>query len=994
MSRKFLTVCAVLVLAALPCLAQSNPTATLTGKVVTADGAPLPGVTVTVSSSRLQGTRTVVTTIAGDYIIPFLPPGQYEVTFELAGMQSVERRAALSASRTERMDVKMGLETVTAAITVTADVPMSAVIDSTNVTTNFSQDLVEALPVARTLESVTLLAPGVNPNGPNDNIIISGAMSFDSLYLINGAIVNENLRGQPHDVFIEDAIQETAVMTAGISAEYGHFTGGVVSAVTKSGGNEFEGSARASLTNESWTEKTPLTVDQEDNINEVYEATFGGPIWRDRVWFFSAGRDNSTSDLRQTSPGSPKTGDINNTPITYPHGFDETRLEGKLTGALTPRHNVVVSYLDVDAVEQNNHFGTILDLGPLNPERETPNTLLTLNYSGVLTDNVFVEALYSEKDFSFIGSGGRCSDLICGTLLLDRSRGSRRYHAPTFKYKPEGEKRNNDNLAIKGSYFLSTDQYGSHELRVGLEQFSELRLVNNNQSGSDHRIYTTGAIIRDNVVYPRVRSGTSTRIYYQPIETPSIGADYAVDSVFINDRWTFDDHWAFNVGLRYDKNDTVSADGSFKISDDSAFSPRLGAHYDLWGDGRLVFNASYSQYAGRMQEGVGNDGDPGGRNSSYTWYYRGPGINTDVNAPTSELIGQDEVIQMIFDWFFANGGYDMRPYRSVSKPGVSTILDPGGLSSPNVQEYVLGVGARIGNGGYVRADLIFRDWENFYHDVRDLTTGTTTDGVNTFDLGIVRTEGSPYKREYTGLQTQFNYRLSTRFNVGGTYTWSRLVGNVTGESSSSGPVSGSAMEYPEYREESWNYPTGYLTGDQRHRLRAWASYDLPTSFGDFNFSLLQNFDSGTRTSTDFTVDTRDFVDNPGYVRPTSGVSYFVNGRGDLKHDDITRTDLAINYKFRFGKLLELSIQPEILNLFDEQGVLSFNETIVTSEDEDYLSPFNPFTETPIECPQGASAQTCMDMGANWQKGEQFGEPTTEGSYQRPRTFRVSIVLRF
>ncbi|HEY0590991.1 MAG TPA: carboxypeptidase regulatory-like domain-containing protein, partial [Thermoanaerobaculia bacterium] len=213
--------------------AQSMPTATLSGKV-TADDAALPGVTVSVTSPNLQGVRTAVTSAAGDYILPYLPPGPYTVTFELAGMAPVRRQIVLTATRTDRVDVQMRPAAVAEAITVTAETPVTAVLESPNVTSNFKQDLIEQLPVARNLQTVTLLAPGVNSNGPGGNISISGAMSFDSLYLVNGAVVNENLRGQAHNLFIEDAIQETTVMTGGISAEYGHFTGGVVSAITRS----------------------------------------------------------------------------------------------------------------------------------------------------------------------------------------------------------------------------------------------------------------------------------------------------------------------------------------------------------------------------------------------------------------------------------------------------------------------------------------------------------------------------------------------------------------------------------------------------------------------------------------------------------------------------------------------------------------------------------------------------------------------------------------
>ena len=133
--------------------------------------------------------------------------------------------------------------------------------------------------------------------------------------------------------------------------------------------------------------------------------------------------------------------------------------------------------------------------------------------------------------------------------------------------------------------------------------------------------------------------------------------------------------------------------------------------------------------------------------------------------------------------------------------------------------------------------------------------------------------------------------------------------------------------------------------------------------------------------------------NPGYEEVPTGISYFFGGRGNLSTDDITRTDFALNYSYKF-KNVELFIQPEILNLFNEKGVTAFNEEVLTNDDVSYLAAFNPFTETPIECPQGAPASTCQDMGAHWQKGVNFGKPDSEGDFQLPRTFRVSVGLRF
>ncbi len=114
------------------------------------------------------------------------------------------------------------------------------------------------LPTTRDINAPLLMAPGVHPSGPNGAYSISGATSFESLFLVNGVTVNENTRGQPNTLYIEDAIQETTVATAGVSAEYGRFSGGVINVVTKSGGNLFSGSLRDSLANDNWRALTSL----------------------------------------------------------------------------------------------------------------------------------------------------------------------------------------------------------------------------------------------------------------------------------------------------------------------------------------------------------------------------------------------------------------------------------------------------------------------------------------------------------------------------------------------------------------------------------------------------------------------------------------------------------------------------------------------------------------------------------------------------------------
>ena len=1011
MTKRFVVFLITLTIASFA-MAQSVPLSTLTGKV-TADKAPLPGVTVTVTSPSLQGARTVVTSNAGDYLIPFLPPGDYKVTFELAGMQGVTKRVTLTAARTDRIDIDLRPAAVTEAITVTAESPMTGVVESTQVSTNFKQDLIDQLPVQRSLHAITLLAPGVNDNGPKlagdplrSGIMISGAMAFDSLYLVDGAIVNENLRGQAHVLFIEDAIQETTVQTGGISAEYGHFTGGVVNAITKSGGNDLKGSLRTNLTNESWSARTPFTEDQADKVNKVYEATVGGPVLRDRLWFFTAGRDEKLNDIRQTVPGLARTGDqdANGNPIpigtplaaiTYPHGTKERRLEGKLTAAITPRHNLMASYIDVKASEINQTAQVVMDLDSLVPSRKTPTRFYALNYNGALGSRFFAEAQYSRKEFAFLGSGSRFYDLIKGTLITDRARGAR-FWSPTFRATDKGEHRNHDLYVLKGNYFWSTPHWGSHDIRSGYEHFLEVRDVNNYQNGSDYRVSVSSTIVRGNQIFASFgggATGTATRISWLPILVLSQGSEYSSDSVFLNDRWTLNDRWSFNIGARYDKNDAISGDHSFTIAKDSAISPRVGAHYDIFANGRLIVNATFGKYVGRLAEGAANDADPAGRNASFQWNYRGPGINTSLNVPTSQLVPTDQALRMIFDWFNANGGTNLRPFRvPPSVPGVESILDPKGLRSPDVKEWTLGVASAIGTRGYLRADAIWRDWGDFYTSFVNTSTGKTQDQYGTrYDQAIIRNDSDLYNRKYRALQSSYSYRLSQHSNIGGTYTWSRLTGNVTGEDLGSGPLVGNAGERPEYRQASWNYPTGYLSGDQRHRAKLWGTYDIPTPAGDFNFSLLQNFDSGTRSSVDGSIDPSPFVTNPGYVSVPTSVTYFFGGRGNLKTNNIFRTDFTLNYRIKLIGV-ELFFQPEIINLFNRKGVVSYDEEVLTALDcpatgtaagcpAGGLKPFNPFKDEPVE-------------GVNFIKGPNFGKPNSENDYQTPRVYRFSLGLKF
>ncbi len=183
----------------------------------------------------------------------------------------------------------------------------------------------------------------------------------------------------------------------------------------------------------------------------------------------------------------------------------------------------------------------------------------------------------------------------------------------------------------------------------------------------------------------------------------------------------------------------------------------------------------------------------------------------------------------------------------------------------------------------------------------------------------------------------------------------------------------------------------FRTGpDQRHRARAWVGGDLSTRFGYLSATVLESYDSGLPYEAVGTVDPSNYVANPGYRFTPTSVFYFFTKPAAFRTDNITRTDVALNYTIRVTKSLELFVRPEVLNVFNEKGVVAVDTTVSTRVNAGTgFAPFNPFTDTPVRGPANEQNPT-----ANYDLGPDFGKPTSAAGYQLPRTFRVSVGLRF
>jgi hypothetical protein len=865
--------------------------------------------------------------------------------------------------------------------------------------TTYESALINKLPVPRDMENSVLLAPGVNSNGPGGAITISGAQSYESLYLVNGVVVNENLRGQPLDLFIEDAIQETTTSTSGVSAEYGRFAGGVVNTLTKSGGNDFHGSARVNFDNDKWTAKSPLTVSREDKLNETYEGTFGGFVVKDRLWFFLAGRDRNTKNAEQTF--------LTNLPYTATEAL--TRYEGKVTASPTPGHRFVGSYMTRESKDGNYGFTPFLDLASVY-DRKEPEDLSALDYTGVLSDSFFVEGQYSARHFTFQNSGSRFTDPDKGTVLLDGTSGAF-YHSPVFCAVCPGanEKRDNQDLIAKGSWFLSTQSFGSHDIVLGVDRYQDKINVNNYASGSGYWLQDDNIIVRDGQIYPQFIGGSlGSFVINWPIYTFSHGDDLRTDSAFVNDKWRLGKHFSFNVGVRYDKNHGVDPDGHV-VSDDHKVSPRLGVTYDPLGDGAWQVDGGYAKYVTALanSNNITTAGAASGTPSILVYIYNGPNINADPGA--ASLVSQSDAIAQAFAWFNSLT-QDQKNALLVQAtiPGVG-IKIPRSLASPSADEITLGLTRRLGTAGLLRIDFIDRRFRDFYVFRTDATTGQTVDPLgNPTDVTFVENNDSVERKRYDAVALQGSYQVSSAVSVGGNYTWSHLRGNFVGENLGSGPITPSDLQYPEYHQQSWYNPDGDLPTDQRHRARVWAVWDiLNTRSHRLSASLLQAFDSGVpygALSTSGVVIGPYVTNAPAYVAAPATVNYYFTPRDAFRTANISSTDIALNYAFKLPSLgsdLEFFVAPRVTNVFNRHGVVNVNTTVYTAANPGHgLSPFNPFTTKPVECPQGDGVSQCQAMGANWQLGPNFGQPqtattaTTAGDFQAPRTFVISAGVRF
>jgi hypothetical protein len=949
-------------------VAQGSQTSTLSGTVQSNDKQPLPGVTVTVKSDSMLGTRTAVTDPNGGYIFKGLNAGAYKVTYALTGFSTTEKTVTLALGATVPLDASLSLATVSETVTVTAEAPTP--LTTTQVGANIKSDVVDSLATGRGIQAVALLAPGLTDKTPNaGQVTIAGSFAFDNVFLLDGTDINDNLFGSPTNVFIEDALEETQILTSGITAEYGRFSGGVINAVTKRGGNKFAGSFRVNLSNPAWRDETPFEKDaiakgtgkeREDKLSKSYEATFGGPVVKDRLWFFAAGRKESSATQSTTAESG----------LPFTQTRDQKRGEIKLSGAITPNHTLQATYTKLSDTIFRLPFGASVDLDPTHmgiPVGQ-PGDLLSVNYNGVLKPNLSLEAQYSRKKFSFENFGGTSTNLIDSPYLAE-TIGFFAYNAPYFD-ATDPEDRNNKQLTAALSYFASTSGFGKHDIKLGYEHYTSTHTGGNSQSSTNYVFYTD--YLTDDAGKPVFDSNG----YVIPVFTPGLSqiqnwqavrgaqSDLTTQAAFANDKWTLNNHWSFNAGFRAEWQGG-SATGGIKPVSASRIVPRLGASFDVRGDGKFKLEATYSHYAGKINETqFTNNTNVGNPNAIYS-LYSGPAGQGRAFGPGIDPASYPEVIGGTFP--------------------TANVFSDKNIKSPVTKEWTAAAGVDLGHGGYLKAIYTHRKTNDFVQKFVNTSTGTTDVASNGVEFGTFSNQlwgnSNDGLRKYDGLQFQGAYRITNRWNFSGNYTLQiNNDGNQEGEDTNRpGAPSIFPGYYPELFNEARSYPIGRLNGFEQHRARAWTTYDVGIGkAGDLNFGLLYRLDSGQAYSIRSTgrglTPVQRAIGNALYPDlPTTQTIFYSLGRGSETYAGSNLFDFALTYSVPVYHSFKLWVKGEMRNMFNSTPLIVTNITV---------------------SPDPNSPKDALGIPTGYIKGANFGKGTSTSHYPFPREYFVTVGFRF
>jgi outer membrane receptor protein involved in Fe transport len=948
MQKRFVAILAAVLIAVGAGLASAQERfGGLTGVVTDSSGAVLPGATVTITSKTTGAARTIVTTADGLYSIPDLEPGKYGVVVELSGFSKMSMDDVnVSLGKTLKVDAQLKVGDMSEVVQVQAEARPAIDLRSTLVAHNVTAEEIDRLPKGRSFQSLALTAPSVNSGEIEGGIQVNGASGAENAFTVDGVVTNSLLNGASRQNTVFEYLQEVQVKTTGISAEYGGALGGVISAVTKSGGNTFRGEGHYLYEGSSLSagpvkrlvlnpsDDVTVTYDQDtkapDHRNEI-GGSIGGPVLKDKLFFFGSfsPRFNRRTNSYRFSNGT-ENGDIKRTQtltqlfgkLTYSGRrftasgsalYTPISSEGTLPAYNGAGENIITSSVAANQVNLQRGF----DQRQINSSGNVDIVLSNASFlsvrGGFFNDNYNDTGIPNTTNYlyqtSSVGLAGVPANLQGPILTQNTPR--------ALIVEQDLTKR----AFFNADYNTAFHTLGYHTLKGG---FGFQRTTNDAQQA-----YPGGFV---DIFWDRsftFNGSTPARgtYGYYAVNNRGVqgiaGAD--ILSLYLQDQWTVGDRLTLNVGIRAE-NETVPSfrDGvdAMSFSWGQKIAPRLGAAYDIRGDGKSKLYGSWGRYYDWTKYEL-----PRGSYGGDTWqiYYRALDTLDLGSLNLSNMPGADL-------WVVPGGFRDRRvPSFESTDPNIKPMFQ---------DSTSIGLEQQIGSDMVFGAHFVHNNLGRTIEDIGALDAqgneayiiGNPGEGLAEFQFPSGATPfGQPVpkpKRQYDALELTLSKRFSNNYFWSASYVMSRLYGNYSGIAASeevTPPTTGTASAVSQQQagniarqggnaNRAWDIDEifwdshgnldvlGRLPTDRPHVVKLYGSYVTPfgTQFGAFFYG-----GSGTPLTT--------------YVITGNQTQAFVNGRGDMGRTDVlTRTDFLVSHELKLQGSKRLRLELNLLNAFNQK----------------------------------------------------------------------------
>jgi outer membrane receptor protein involved in Fe transport len=932
---RFLVLClaASAGLATLAPIASAQTTmATVRGKIVDTQGAVLPGVAVTAHGLDTNLTRSVTTGEQGEYFLPNLPAGRYELTAALDGFVTAKRELlVLTVGQEVTIDVPLKVGGLQEVITVSGQ---GGLLETTQHTigTVINNQQIDALPtVGRDFSALALLSPGVQPGvgGNGDSLGFAGQRGYSNGIFVDGASNEMQYYGNQASSFPQDWIQEFQVMTNSFAAEFGTASGGLLNVITRSGSNTFTGRGYGFFRKDSWDAAPyaghfdngkPAFEDEAPPLDQKRWGGFvGGPVLQSRLFFF-AGLERLDSDSsrvlgisdywRNQGQASVLPATTTDTPLILK---GDAQINNSNRVSLRFDHSKKLQYGltngALDVAERTETFGG-------------PAYNIVGNWTSTLTNTSFNEFRFffgSNKppitcDKSGTGGPENLTLGPPGTFAGILYPGAQ--FGCTVFTGLEGEQ----NLQFIDNYSFIL---GSHQFKVG---------------GQAAQVHT----IDDIVNYHDGQWTHSTDIVFDknnPISWPdaftgNIGGTTADTKLwnyafFAQDTWRVNDALTLNLGLRYDIDQSV--EGGNQLVDDK--NRRIVAQ--LGGDPKVTkTNVDKNNWAPRFgmtwkpsetkpmtirgSAGIFYDQNHNNFNAIYiiNSLLSDGLISLNANTPASnpfynpaDPAGSRQELRA-----FLAQNYPFFPDVSLApriKAGLN-LLDPH-LQVPYTAQYAAGFTYDLASNLSLQVDYVHTRGEDqlLFVDTNAVLVNNAVVRPDSRFLGTGTLENLGWIR-YNGLQSELKYRLGSAAHVGVAYTLSKTRSNFSASIFGGGPTNNALVN----GQFDLSEDIGPDNADRRHNLVVNGDYLLPY---DIQVAGIWTFRSAApySVSTSQQLDSDPFADRP-------------EPRNSRRGDDFSTVDLRLSKTFRLGPRVKVSGFWELFNALNTDNFSTYAGSLQSS----------------------------------------------------------------